>query len=343
MTYVEQLRGGISLGSYSTRNDNDLMYCGQMLLDFLSRNEFQPGDELVLKGNYAFGRSEKGSVVFPTGTHDKPVIVRASNDAIVRPNLFSEIHSDDNGSAFIGWNTTFRGISLEEKTWNTQEDGRCFGFDLRKKNGDGDWLRPQGSVSLSQGPKCRFFDCILTGTCWTTFVWFDFPVDIAAEGTVLNSYRLAWAMAGSGGHIQRSSLKGCTVNVDTSKWNDYGATAGKWGGGLGAVYRNGVHLLEDCTFNSAWGPVKLEKEKWGAPRSVGLTCYFGETNYPEEKCAPQASTKLTVSNVTFNGNPGQADRSLCWDMDIRHPTVLQNLVLKGTNYGTGEYRALKIK
>jgi hypothetical protein len=309
--------------------------CAPFLREKFAALEVFAGDMFELEGEFDFGKSEEGSLVLPSGSRDKPAVVKSGATPAV---LRSAIYSDANGSAFVGWHTELRGLSLIEQTWKTDEDGRCLGVDLKTKSG----IVLRTVPDAASGPVLRVIDCHLGATAWCGYFWESCPVGLIAERTIFDSARVALALCASGaGNLQTSSLRECTFLVDVGRWNDIGATSGPdWGGGFGAICRNGSHVFDHCTMQLRWR--RPNNPAYPAPRLVGIADATAELGKPLGEALPDPNTKISVKDCTFLADPGETDRRLCADVELRHPNVRKNLALTGMNVGTGEFNSLRI-
>ena len=329
---IRQLRGTAKLKSWSC-DDTD-QGCAPFMRWCFAKEVFA-GDTFEVEGNYDFGKSEEGSLVFPSGSRDSPANVIGMADATLKSGILSDLY----GSAFVVWNTRLTNLRLVEATLTPNEDGRCLGFDIENKAG----MKLRPGVDLSVGPSATVDKCNIVASAWGIYSWFDYPITLQVNNSGIASARLGLAMCASGSKPQNTSVQRTNFIIETSRSNDYGATSGSWGGGIAAVYKNGYHSLTDCTLNLNWTKPATAAEKFPAPRCVGIACEFDEDKAPIGHSPPQADTKIVVHNLVVNLNPGTADKAQCYDIDLQNPNVRKNLKLQGVNYGSGEFRTMRIR
>lgn len=327
---IRQLRG--TTAKSWTCDDTD-QGCAPFMRWCFTKEVFA-GDTFEVEGNYDFGASAEGSLVFPSGSRDNPVKV-VGFGGLLKSGILSDLH----GSAFVVWNTTLVNMRLTEATLTPNEDGRCLGFDIDNKAG----MKFRTGVDLNTGPSAVVDKCNVVASAWGIYSWFDYPITLQVQDSGIASARLGLAMCASGSKPQNTSVQRTAFNIDTSRSNDYGATSGSWGGGLAAVYKNGYHSLVDCTMNLKWTKPATAAEKFPAPRCVGVACEFDEDKAPIGHSPPQDDTKIVVRNLTVNIDPGAADKANVYDVDLQSAKVKKNLQMQGVNRGSGEFRSMRIR
>lgn len=297
---------------------NDLARC-EVLRAVL--REAQPKDTILLSNaRFDCDGKNKGTVLFP---NDISVIGKG----MTATKLYSNVYSDDQGSAFEIRSGVFSDLSFENQSWQVNEDGRTIEFypGLKRTEDNIHYAHDSAGNKIVEQPNPGPFGATLdrvdlAGNAWVVYDWSGRGHHWTIRDSQVRSGRQGVSMMAGGGDFQQADIWRTLFDIDTRRSADIGWTSDRLvGGGYGLVVRGGHTTCTDCTFNMRCGETGHPASY--APRCVGV---FDGNNFGS---ASSPWTYITLVNPTFhiNGN-GSKD---VFDLFFTEPNAKVNLQVTG--------------
>jgi hypothetical protein len=213
--------------------------------------EAKAADTVLLgAGTFDCDGKNAGTVFFPDGI----AVVGQGAD---KTKLWSNVWSDDQGSAFEIRNGTYSDLTFENQTWQVNEDGRTIEFYAGwKRTADNQHYALDATGNkiaevVNPGPYSATFKSVkFVGNAWTVYDWSGRGHTWNISDSVVVSGRQGISMMSGGGYFQNLNAERVTFDIDTMRSQDIGWTSNQQvGGGYGMVVRGGKATCRDCTFN----------------------------------------------------------------------------------------------
>lgn len=301
---VVRFRPGKSVKNYCAAADTPLARAAVLRQAF---NEALAGDYILIgAGLYDFPHTT-GNVLFPDG-----VTISGLGKDVTK--LKSDVWSDKQGTAFVLKNTVVQNMTIECDTYQKNEDGRTIGFD------------PLPTQIL--GFKARISNCRLIGNAWTVYNWNNLGNYLCIEDSELIFGRHGVSAMGSGSATsQLIDIYRCKFDGDASRSADVGATSDRnYGGVFGVCARGGRVRVIDCEMNLVGMLPRTDGYPSWVPRVCGVIDTF--------EAGPSDATKIEIANLRCKVIPNGSPVSNCFDIDLKWPTLIKNLIMVG-GYGSG--------
>jgi len=257
------------------------------------------GDVIHLgPGKFDMDGKNKGQVWLPNKVHIK-------GSGMDFTHLYSDVHSDAQGSAFRVRNSIVSDLTMENQSWHDNEDGRCVGFDvscLWDPKKPGYYLKGNehgGTVTDPIQPpvfSVKLHRCKIISNDWAIYNWITGSKLEMKDCEVVSGRQGLSAM---NSNDQSFDIYRCKFTVDARLSKSVGSTSNKKIGGVyGAICRAGYLRMIDCEFH-LYGKANPYPHSY-APRCIGI---YDAPDYGG-KYVPK--TKFEIMNPRFYVEPNDA-------------------------------------